>query len=304
MGGNKQVFLENMQVAIHLGAHCTDEDRLLKSLLQNKGRFAKDCISVPGLGRYRKTVVRAAQKLRGALATDDSRDVLIDTIVDDDSAQRVVLTHENFICVPGRVFENGILYDKAEYKPFWLRQLFPQLQVEFFLAVRNPATFIPAVFHHPGQDTKDFEIFLDGVDLDQIRWSDVVLAIKESNPDCPLTVWCNEDTPLIWPQVIQEVSGHEPGARINGGFDVLGRIMKREGLKRLRAYMGTHPPQNEIQRRRILVAFLDKYAIEEEVEEELDVPGWTDELVHALTQNYEDDLDEIGRTPGVNFICP
>ncbi|MFB3079537.1 MAG: hypothetical protein ACE1Y4_16180 [Lysobacterales bacterium] len=293
-----------MQVAIHLGAHCTDEDRLLKTLLQNKGRFAKDCISIPGPGRYRITMVRAAQKLRGAQASGESRDVLLDTIVDDDSAQRVVLSHENFICVPGRIFENGILYDKAEYKPLWLRQLFPGLQVEFFLGIRNPATFIPAVFYHPGQETKKFENFLDGVDLDQVRWSDVILSIRETNPDCPLTVWCNEDTPLIWPQVIQEVSGHDPSTQVNGAFAVLGKIMKREGMQRLRTYLGTHPPQNEIQRRRILVAFLDKYALEDEVEEELDVPGWTEALVHALTQNYEDDLDEIGRMPGVNFISP
>ena len=293
-----------MQVAIHLGAHCTDEDRLLKTLLQNKGRFAKDCISIPGPGRYRMTMVRAAQKLRGAQASDESRDVLLETIVDDDSAQRVVLTYENFICVPGRVFENGILYDKAGYKPLWLRQLFPGLQVEFFLGIRNPATFIPAVFNHPGQEIKKFEDFLDGVDLDQIRWSDVILSIRETNPDCPLTVWCNEDTPLIWPQVIQEVSGHDPDTQVNGEFAVLGKIMKREGMQRLRTYLGTHPPQNEIQRRRILVAFLDKYALADEVEEELDVPGWTETLVHTLTQNYEDDLDEIGRMAGVNFICP
>ena len=293
-----------MQVAIHLGAHCTDEDRLLKTLLQNKGRFAKDCISIPGPGRYRMTMVRAAQKLRGAQASGDSREVLLDMIVDDDSAQRVVLTHENFICVPGRIFENGILYDKAAYKPLWLRQLFPGLQVEFFLAIRNPATFIPAVYYHPEQESKKFENFLDGVDLDQVRWSDVILSIREANPDCPLTVWCNEDTPLIWPQVIQEVSGHDPAIQVNGGFAVLGTIMKPEGMQRLRTYLGTHPPQNEIQRRRILVAFLDKYALEDEVEEELDVPGWTDALVHTLTQNYEDDLDEIGRMPGVNFISP
>ncbi|MGR3341743.1 MAG: hypothetical protein ACU0DI_00670, partial [Paracoccaceae bacterium] len=136
------------------------------------------------------------------------------------------------------------------------------------------------------------------------RWSDVILSIRETNPDCPLTVWCNEDTPLIWPQVIQEVSGHGPSTEVNGGFAVLVKIMKREGMQRLRAYLGTHPPQNEIQPRRILVAFLDKYALEDEVEEELDVPGWTEALVHMLTQNYEDDLDEIGRMPGVNFISP
>jgi len=53
-----------------------------------------------------------------------------------------------------------------------------------------------------------------------------------------------------------------------------------------------------------VLAFLDKYAIEEAVEEELDVPGWTDELVDQLTRNYEVDLIEIERMDGVSFIQP
>ncbi len=293
-----------MQVAIHLGAHCTDEERLLKTLLQNKGPLAKECISIPGPGRYRKTIVRAAQKLHGEVASKSSRDMLIDSIVDDDSTERVVLTFEHFMCVPGRIFENGLLYDKAGFKPKWLRSLFPDLTVEFFLAIRNPATFIPAAFHHKDNNVDDFEAFLDGVDLEQIRWSDVILAIKESNPDSQITVWCNEDTPLIWTEVIREVSGHDPFTKLNGGFNVLATIMKKEGMRRLRTYLSTHPPQTETQRRRILVAFLDKYAMEEAVEEELDVPGWSEELVTRLTENYEEDLHEISHLPGVKFISP
>jgi hypothetical protein len=293
-----------MQVAIHLGAHCTDEERLLKTLLQNKGVLAKQGISIPGPGRYRKTVVQAAQKLRGKEASQDSRDMLADAIVDDDSAERMVLTFEHFMCVPGRIFENAMLYDKAGFKPMWLRNVFGGLPVEFFLAIRNPATFIPAAFHHKEQGIKDFATFLDGVNLDQIRWSDVILAIQESNPDSPLTVWCNEDTPLIWPEVVQKVSGHDPAQRLNGGFNILGTIMQRDGMRRLRAYLAAHPPKSELQRRRILAAFLDKYAIAEAVEEELDVPGWTGELVTRMTENYEEDLIEIARLPGVDFIEP
>ncbi len=293
-----------MQVAIHLGVHCTDEDRLLKTLLKNKGALAREAISIPGPGRYRKTVIRAAQKLRGAEASPDTRDLLIDSIIDDDTTERVVMTCEHFLCVPGRIFENGLLYDKAGFKPKWLRNVFAGTDVEFFLSIRNPATFIPAAFHHKDQNVTDFELFMDGADLDQIRWSDVILSIQETNPNCPVTVWCNEDTPLIWPQVIQEVSGHDPFTKLNGDLNILSTIMTQEGLRRLQAYLHSHPPGNEIQRRRVLVAFLDKYAIEDAVEEELDVPGWTDDLVVQLTQNYEDDLDEIERMPGVNFIAP
>jgi hypothetical protein len=293
-----------MQVAIHLGVHCTDDDRVLKTLLNNKGALSKQCISVPGPGRYRGPLIKVVQKLKGEEASSDTREMLLDEFVDDDTTTRVVLTHDNFICVPGRVFDNSVLYDKAGYKPMWLRNIFPGEQVEFFLAIRNPATFIPAIFHHKEQKTENFATFMNGTDILDIRWSDVVLAIKESNPDSPVTVWCNEDTPLIWPEIIREVSGHDALTRMKGGFDILATIMKKEGMRRMRSYLGTHPPKNEIQRRRILAAFLDKYLIEDEIEEELDVPGWTEELVANLTQIYEDDLLEIERLPGVNFISP
>ncbi|MEE9426893.1 MAG: hypothetical protein V3V25_01980 [Paracoccaceae bacterium] len=293
-----------MQVAIHLGVHCTDEDRLLKTLLQNKGALAKLGISVPGPGRYRKSVTREAQRLRGFPTDHDSRDLLVDSIVDDDSASRMILTFENFLCDPARVFENGLLYDQSGSRPKNLQNLFLDLPVEFFISIRNPATFVPAIFHHKDQMISDFKAFLDGVDLEDIRWSDVIAAIKENCPDCPITVWCNEDTPLIWPEIVHQVTGCPKMDELLGGNNVLASIMKNEGLDRMQTYLESHPPRNEGQRRRIILAFLDKYAIADAVEEELDVPGWSDELVKVLTQNYEADLEEISQMQGVNLISP
>lgn len=291
-----------MQIAIHLGAHCTDEDRLLRTLLQNKDVLAKEKIAVPGPGRYRATIGEAIEKLRGDAASKDAQEILIDGMLDDDEAERIVLTHESFLCVPSMVFDKGMLYERAGYKPMWIRNLFRDQKVEFFLALRNPATFVPAVFHHRGQKTERFNEFLNRTDIEQIRWSDVVLAIRECTPDAPLTVWCNEDTPLIWPEVIRAVSNHPPETRVMGGMNILAQIIRREGLRRLRGYLADHPPKNETHRRRIVAAFLEKYAIDDEVEQVIDVPGWTDELVADLTRTYEEDLEEIRNLPGVTFI--
>jgi len=293
-----------MQVAIHLGAHCTDNDRLLKSLLRNKGLLAKSGISVPGPGRYRGTLAKTIQKLRGAQASRETQEMLMDAIIDGEETQRVILSHESFICVPGRVFDNDMMYEKAGYKPEWLRNVFPNDQVEFFLGICNPATFVPSVFQHKAQNTFDFHRFLGGVDVSDIRWSDIIVAIQESSPDCPLTVWCNEDTPLIWRTVLENVCGPDLTDELNGTYSILSSIMKPEGMKRFRKYLSNNPELNEMQRRRVATVFLDKYAIEDEVEEELDVPGWTEELVHSLTETYEEDIFEIQRLPGVNFISP
>ena len=117
-------------------------------------------------------------------------------------------------------------------------------------------------------------------------------------------VWANEDTPLIWGQLIRELSGIDPTTPISGGFDLLTEIMSKPGMRRLRAYLKANPPQTELQKRRIMAAFLDKYAMEDAIEEELDLPGWTDDTVAYMTEQYEDDLFTIERMPGVNMITP
>ena len=80
--------------------------------------------------------------------------------------------------------------------------------------------------------------------------------------------------------------------------------MSNEGMQRFLSYIKSHPPQSENQKRRIMAAFMDKYAIDDEVEEEVDLPGWTDEVMDFLTEIYEEDIDIIQSMPGVTVITP
>ncbi|KAA9009711.1 hypothetical protein [Histidinibacterium aquaticum] len=291
-----------MQIVYHIGANCTDDDRLLRSLLKNADTFAQEGIKVPGPGKYRRLLRETIQNLNGRPPSPDTRDILLDAILDDEEADRLVMSHSEFICVPNRVFLDGGFYNLAAFKVASLARLFPEDALELHLAIRNPATLIPALYHtaHSG----DFSGFLKGADPRQLSWSDVVIRIRSAAPNAPLTVWCNEDTPLIWAQLIRELSGVDPTTRIAGGFDLLNAIMSPAGMRRLLGYLKTNPPRTEAQKRRIIAAFLDKYAIDEEIEEELDVPGWTQEMVEDLSDAYEEDVERIERMPDVNFISP
>ncbi len=66
----------------------------------------------------------------------------------------------------------------------------------------------------------------------------------------------------------------------------------------------TEPGMSEAQKRRVIAAFLDKFARDEAIEEELDIFGWTDDLIDELTEIYDDDLYEIQAIPGINLITP
>lgn len=292
----------NMQIALHIGANCTDDDRILKSLLKNGEEFSEYGVKVPGPGKYRRLLRETIQNLNGAHPAQDTRSILLDAIVEEEDVRRLVLSNANFICVPNRIFDGGMLYEQAEAKLHALHQLFPDDEIELFLALRNPATFLPVAFAQSKADTP--EAYLQGLHMTQIRWSDLVRRIQSLFPMTQLTVWCNEDTPMIWAEVMRAMSGIDHDQKITGGFDLLASIMSDEGMNRFLNYLRTHPPKSEMQKRRVIAAFLDKYAQEDKIEEDVDMPGMTDGMVEELSQIYENDVAFIAQLPGVDFITP
>jgi hypothetical protein len=74
------------------------------------------------------------------------------------------------------------------------------------------------------------------------------------------------------------------------------------GFARMRSYCAEHPPQSVSQRRRVVTAFLEKFARPDAVEVDIDLPGWTAELVADLTNRYLHDVERIRRLPGVTLL--
>jgi hypothetical protein len=291
-----------MQVVLHPGVHKTDDDRLVKSLLKNTALFEQAGVSVPRPSRYRRLVRDTVQAMANAPPAEDAAQLILDAVLDDSQPERIVMSIENFFCVPKLAISNGILYPNAEERVARFADLFNDAEVELFMAIRDPASFLPAVFAeapHPS-----FLDFMDGTDAMDIRWSTLIRRIRAAAPDVPVTVWCNEDTPLIWGEVLREVAGVDPTVDLNGAHDLLDEIMSKEGLKRFHAYMAEHPGMTEVQKRRVISAFLDKFALDDEIEEELDLPDWTEAYVESLSAQYEEDTFEIGRIPGVQLITP
>ncbi len=291
-----------MQVVLHAGAHNTDEDRLVKCLLRNRDDFRQRGIAVPGPSRYRRLLRDTLHAMSEGTLAPDARDILLDAILDEDHPKRLLLSNDNFFSVPKLAVAKGVFYPRAEIKLAHLARIFAQDRLELFLAIRNPATFLPAV--HADAPEMRFDDFIDGTDPRDLRWSELIGRIHAHVPGLGITVWCNEDTPLIWAQLIRDMAGLDPAQKIIGGFDLLSEIMSQAGMKRFRAYLKEHPNMTEIQKRRVITAFLDKFAIEDEIEQELDLPGWTEELVDSLTALYDDDVFRISQMPGVTMIAP
>lgn len=290
-----------MRIVYHLGVHCTDEDRLIRCLLKNRATLAEEGIAVPSPTRYRTLLRDVAKQLRGARATEDAAAMVMDQIIDDPSAERVILSWTSFLSFPAFAIGN-VLYGQGGERLHGFTQILPEAEAEFHLAIRNPATFLPDL--RTRVIAKGQGDVLAGVDPLGLRWSDTIRAIKEANPGVPLTVWCDEDAPLIWPEVLQAISGHAADTRLEDDDELLADLMTEAGLQRYQTYCREHPPQSVSQRRRIVTAFLEKFGRPEKLAAEADVPDWTGALAERLTQSYLRDVDRIARIPGVRLVEP
>jgi len=288
-----------MRIVYHLGAHCTDEDRLVRCLLKNRAALAADGIAVPSPTRYRKLMRDTAVQLKGQPASVETQEMILEQMLDQEDADRMILSWDSFLSFPAWAVR-GSLYSFAGERIRAFTRIFPGFEAEFHLSIRNPATFLPAL--QDKVNGKRHEDILSSVDPLHLRWSDAVQQILAQNPEVPLTIWCDEETPLIWPEVLQAVSGHAQSTRLTDDDELLSLILTEAGLARFKAYCSEHPPQSVSQRRRIVTAFLEKFARPEKVEVEIDMPGWTDDIVAEMTDRYMEDVERIRRMPGVSMI--
>jgi len=292
-----------MQIVFHLGAHCTDDDLLIGCLLENAELLARHRILVPPPESYRSLIRDTIWNLRGQLADADMQDALLDTILEDGDGDLVVFSSENFIIRPRGVLEKGPYYGMMEKKAGWLRNLFPDFEIEFCIGLRDPATHVPALYDRQ-KNSGEFSDWSAKIDMNSLSWLRVITDLRKGAPDARITVWCNEDTPLIWPEVLRAMAGHPETVQLEKDDNLLATIMSEEGLRRMRTYLATRPPRTVTQRRRIVTAFLNKFALDEAMEDEVELPGWTEQIMDVLSERYEGDIDRIEKLPGVRVILP
>ena len=151
----------------------------------------------------------------------------------------------------------------------------------------------------------DFAEFTENMQVHAVAWSEMLRRLTMTHPDCPVTVWCNEDTPLIWGGAS---AGHR-GRRHGGSARGQGRAGRADhgpppasgGCRNTCARNRRRP---EAQRRRVVSAFLGRYAVEDRFEETVSLPGWTEAFMDELSEAYDADMAMVAEIPGVTFLTP
>ncbi len=292
----------NSEVTIvyHLGALNTDNDQLTWSIRKNNELMQKHGVLMRRPKEYRPHLRNMLTELAGEQPSEVDQESLMHALIKAQKPKRLLLSNSKFMADPAWIFQNGVFYHNAPANTAALRNLFPHNPTEFFLGIANPASFIPAAFK--SQKNKDYAAFMGNTDLANVRWSDVIARIQDANPDCPITVWCNEDSPIIWPTILRRVAGVDPKTKLEGENDIINNIISEEGQTLLAKYLADRPNLTEAQRQRLRVVFLERFYLNEAVEEVIDLPGWTDETIDALTKIYDDDVDRIKQMDDVTFL--
>ncbi len=294
--------MKPIEIACHIGANCTDEERLLKSILKNATVLLEQDIVVPGPSKYRRLLRETLQGLDGAPPKPGTRDILLDAIVEEDDVRRVILSNDNFISIPKRMFDHGVFYPQTESKIRGFCRLFPDDQITFFIGIRHPASFLQEVASRAeAPRLRDFLGLLSPLEL---RWANLVARIRKTAPHARVVVWCNEDTPIIWEDLLRAITGVHDQTDLTGQHDLLGRIVSKEGMYALAATIKAAPPADRIARHEQIADVIEAHGKAAALEDEITYPEMGAQLVAAMTQTYEDDITTLDDMDGVEMILP
>lgn len=291
---------QNITIAFHLGAPHTENELITWSLRKDSLMLAENGIMLRRPGEYRKLVRGMVRQLDGQIATPEEQEQLLAAIIKKQDVSRLILSDASYLGAPAWILGGGEFYKNAGHNIATVRNLLPDYPMEFFLCIRNPATFLPESFNI--QTEKNFADFFAETNLQSVCWSAVIADIQRNNPGCAITVWCYEDQPIIWPTVLKELAGFDPQMPFKGEQDFIAGVLTPDGAKRLEKYLADHPNYTEGQRRNIRAIYFDKFANSNAVEDEIDLPDWNQELIEELTEHYERDTELIEKMPGVRFI--
>ncbi len=292
----------DINIVYHLGAPYTDNEQVTWSLRKDAALLAEQKVYLRRPRLYRPLISKMVQELQGEKPSVADQEYLLNSIIGKEKIKRLFMSNSNFLGIPAWMFYGGKFYDNAGKNTAAIRNLFPDNPCEFFLGSANPAVFIPNAFR--GQKKKKYPQFMENIDLATVRWSDVITRIQDANPDCPITIWCNEDSPVIWPTILHKIAAIDPKIILKGENDIVNMIISEEGQTLLAKYLADRPNLTDAQRRRLRIVFLERFYLSDVVEEVIDLPGWTDETVEALTKIYDDDVNRIKQMDGVTFLSP
>lgn len=291
-----------MQIVFNCGAHSTNCNRVMQTMQKNQTWLDSNRIEAIPPKRHSSLFGNAINSLNGGVATEEMEDLLLDSLLMSKDTQRAIMATPGLLGTPNQVIGKAGLYPTIGSRLAALANLFPSCDVEFFLAIRNPATLLSEVMEEV--PIKDQNTFLSSCFYYQIRWNDTIRRLVKALQGQRLVIWCYEDLPLIWPEVMRNLISMPQDVGLQGNLIYMHDLLNKAGLEKLSEEMSARDQISIAARRALHSHLLQEYQVEDAIEQEIYLPGWTQEIVDEVSQKYYSDIAEIAVLPGVEFIMP
>lgn len=291
-----------MKIAFHLGVHTTDGDRMVRTLVNNRASLAKSRTEIVPQNRHQGIFEEALKALQGGKATPDMEQIMLDSVLEQDDTERMVCSSPAFLGAASRALGPEGLYPSAGTRIRALNSLFPSAETEYFIALKNPATLVGDLLSRASP--RDLEALTEDAGPARLSWLATVQNIAQAAQGRRLVLWCHEDVPLIWPDVARLVGGIAPEGELSGGLLYMHELLGDQGLGHLRKALATQDQMTVTARRKIYAEQLAQHALPGMADQPIEVPGWSQETVDAVTQRYHWEINQIAVLPEVEFVLP
>jgi len=289
-----------MKVAIHSGAAFTDEGGLLKSLQENGQTLRDHGVALYGPRRYRQAIRSPLQALEAGATQAALFENLRKAIPPDTGLHRTIISCPDFLGEISSAIRDGQFYPSAGQRIAFLDQALSDHQLELYFGLRNPGSFIPKVL--AALPEKERQEILATTDLSCLSWLSVIEDIRDLAPQVSITVWANEDTPLIWGDIVRNLGALPEGTPLKAEFDLLSSLVSPAGRREIQTISEQDPLRDRTKLKDRLAAVFEAHAVHEEIEEELDLPGWSADVVDAFTLLYSQDLARLRSMPDIRVL--
>lgn len=288
-------------ITLLAGAHETGAAHLHETLLSVRGRLAAEGIGVLGPREVRQHLRIALQpEGRSAAEVTALARAALDRLCP--GARHIVVMEENTLGSIARaqsLGDNGLLYPFAARRLRTALAAFGGAEVRVGLAIRNPASFLPACWAEqlrtgPWQSFRDFATGFPPI-LPRWLW----LAYRMLPVCTGLTIWKYEDYPAVLPELIDWATGlHGFGATVVP-YDLQPYPeLPQRGAEQLHAKMASNPGRDHrlpLHRARMAARLRP------------DLPRfdpWTAAERAAFDASYDDDLLELALATSVRWLTP
>ena len=141
--------------------------------------------------------------------------------------ERVVLSSEKFFGPKRTALIHGQFYPFAGQRAAYTSQLLPDCQIEIFVGLSNPGSFVPKVLMSLHESQRD--AILGSTDLSCLSWLNMIEDLRDLAPEIQLTFWQNEDTPLIWGDIMRAMAGVPSSVLLKDEHALLASLLTEKG---------------------------------------------------------------------------